>query len=387
MSLFGSKLRLSKCQWVLILILVSSPLYTMTVGSFNLYFIYMLLFFVAFLYSIKNGKKIAMRPSSKVLLVMLLFGLMFDMFLAEDPVQSNKVLILTFLILLYPTNSDTARIIYPILAITGVAFGLYMVSNPQHIAEVRLTVQVGDWVMDPNWAAMALFSPFCYGLSLFEKSTFSKLLGVLLFIIAIYVTFMTGSRGAMVSLAVASLTFIFLKMRLNFSTVLLITFICIIAYFSYTYFIPTVDQDLIDRYNGTVGDTNRSHAWGGVLAGFMKSDLLSMIFGHGSGSTVSNLGFAAHNIFLEQLYVRGILGVILIIIFIFQFLRETLTCRNYIGFYLFAALVTCSLFTPAWGGVYMMMPLAAVGYMNNFYYKYPNNERTNENRHFIHLHR
>lgn len=306
---------------------------------------------------------------------MLLIGLICDIFMSDSPIQSNKVLVLTFLILLYPTNLDTAKIIYLALSFAGVAFGIYMLKNPQYIADIRLTVKVGDWIMDPNWAAMAFFPPFCYGLSLFEKSFKLKVLGIILCLFSVFVIFLTGSRGAFVSLVASLLAFFFFKMRLSNSTMLMIIVICIIAYYAYNYFVPTVDQSLLDRYNGTVGDTNRSHAWSGLLVGFMESNDISMLIGHGSGSTFSDLGFAAHNIFLEQLYIRGILGVALLIVFLYLFFKETLTCHNYIGVYLFAALVTCSLFTPAWGGVYMMMPLAAVGYMNNYYSKYSCNKR------------
>lgn len=371
MSQITNKVRLSKCQWVLILILVSSPLYTMAVGSYNLYFIYMFLFVVVFLLAMRNGNKTNMAPSIKVLLVMLVLGLLCDMILSESPIQSNKVLVLTFLILLYPTNRDTATIIYPALAIIGVVFGLYMLNSPQYLNDIRLTVKVGDWIMDPNWAAMSLFPTFCYGLSLFEKSVRSRILGLVLCLFAIYVIFLTGSRGAFVSLILASIAFSFFKTRIKFSTLIMIVIGCFIAYYAYTRFIPTVDQSLLDRYNGTVDDTGRYEAWGGSLAGFIKSDIISMIIGHGSGSTASDLGSAAHNIFLEQLYVRGLLGLALLIVFLFQFFKETLICRNYIGLYLFFALITSSLFSPVWGGVYMMMPLAAIGYMNNYYSKLP----------------
>ncbi len=387
MLLFGNKIRLSKCQWVLILILVSSPLYTMSIGSFNLYFLYMLLFVAIFIFHIRTNRKFAMSSSLKVFLIMLVFGLLLDMFLSDSPIQSNKVFILTFLILLYPTDQDTTKIIYPVLAFTGIAFGLYMINNPQYIANVRLSVKVGDWVMDPNWAAMAVFPTFCYGLFLFEKSFLFKVLSIIICLFAVYVDFLTGSRGSLVSLGAASIAFFFFKMRFSFSTVLFVAVVGVIVYIVDSYFLSTVDQTLLDRYNGTIGDTNRSHAWSGLMKGFLESNFWGLLFGHGSGSTVNNLGFAAHNIFLEHLYVRGLLGVVLLVVFLYKFLKETLICRNHIGLCIIIALITCSMFTPVWGGVYMMMPLAAVGYVNNFYSKNIKIQKSNENCNSIHMYR
>lgn len=357
-------IRLKECQWILILVLISSPLYTYSIGSFNLYYIYTFLIVVAFLLTIIKGNRIRIKPSTRVFFILLAFVFLSDLLLAKDAFQSNKVMMLTLLILVYPSNKTTASLIYPTLACAGVVFGFYMLQHPQMVADVRLSVEIGDWVMDPNWAAIALFPTFCCGLSLIEKFSKKSVIGISLCLFSLNIVFLTGSRGAFLSLIVAVMAFLYYRMKMNGPTIVVLIVVALALYYITPYFFSSVDQELMDRYNGTVDDTGRSEIWHLVIEGFLNSNLFQMIFGH--SSVVKDIGAAAHNIFLQQLYARGVLGLMLLLMFLYRIFKETLNNHNYIGLYLFFALMVSSFFTPIWGSIFMMMPFASIGYINNY---------------------
>ena len=129
--------------------------------------------------------------------------------------------------------------------------------------------------------------------------------------------------------------------------------------------IPAVEVGLIERYTGgEIGD-DRTAIWSRLIPEYLNGNIVELMFGRGPGTCVRDVGMSAHNMFLEQLFQTGLFGIILMIVFIFQFFKDTIKCNNVLGLYIISALFTLSLTTPIWGHIYFMTPLAMVAYVNN----------------------
>ena len=128
---------------------------------------------------------------------------------------------------------------------------------------------------------------------------------------------------------------------------------------------PNHRSDRISAIGITVVEDGRKVIWLSLLTEYSNGNLLELLLGRGPGSCVRDLGMSAHNMFLEQLFQMGIVGLILLIAFIIKLFKDTMRCKNMLGLYILTALFTLSLTTPIWGHIYFMTPLAMVIYVNN----------------------
>lgn len=154
----------------------------------------------------------------------------------------------------------------------------------------------------------------------------------------------------------------------HFISFLIIVFaLVIIAYYLIINTLPYFDIELLDRYIGADKESEgiRLGIWSRLFTEYINGNLIEILFGRGPGSCVKVLGWSAHNIFLEQLFQMGLIGLVLIIAFFVRLVKDTILSNNYVGLYLLSALIVLSLTTPIWGHIYFMTPIAIIIYINN----------------------
>ena len=344
-------------------------MYNAFLGSYGVYQLLLFPVILLFLYyKISDKVHTPIKNYVKIYIVMILQWALLSIIIGRPVFQDSKVFLLALLILLHAISYRTCSLIYPLLAIVGIIVGYVMIKNMNMVADVRLSLQVGDTMQDPNWIAIFLFAPFCVGLNLIQnKRVILKILGMVLAIYSFYVVFLTGSRGALLGLIAAFLVWIrmtFKKSR-GISVALIIAAFILAFYMFIVYMIPAVEVGLIERYTGgEIGD-DRTAIWSRLIPEYLNGNIVELMFGRGPGTCVRDVGMSAHNMFLEQLFQTGLFGIILMIVFIFQFFKDTIKCNNVLGLYIISALFTLSLTTPIWGHIYFMTPLAMVAYVNN----------------------
>lgn len=135
--------------------------------------------------------------------------------------------------------------------------------------------------------------------------------------IASFYTVSTGSKGPIVSLIMAaslSPLVLFRHRIIIFSTISII-FISLGIYF----FRIFPKEFLYERYVGKAVETlsGRSQVYQYTISTIMRSDFVSLFFGHGTGDfaylmTGKDKMFYPHNVFLEITYENGIIGLLLI---------------------------------------------------------------------------
>ena len=319
-------------------------------------------------YKVTERTRLPINNYVKFYLVLFLQWALLSMIVGRNVLQDTKVLVLTLLVLIHPISTKTKSLIYPLLTIVGVAVGYAMIHNQDMVAGVRLSLQIGDTLQDPNWIAIFLFAPFCCGLKLTQKKqVMLKIVGLALVSFSTYVVFLTGSRGALLGLIAAMI--VWLKVSLKKTHIVGILLIMVVfflvARFFYSFFVPNVDIDLLERY--TTGEVGKDRAliWSRLIPEYFNGNVVEIFLGRGPGSCLRDVGMSAHNMFLEQIFQTGLFGLTLLIIFLIQIFSDTIKNKNDIGLYIITALFTLSLTTPIWGHIYFMIPLSMVAYVNN----------------------
>ena len=285
-------------------------------------------------------------------------------------IQESKVFLIALLVMIHPISFDTEKIIYPLLSLVGLAVGYYMLRNQDMVGSVRLSLQVGDVMQDPNWIAVFLFPSFCLGLTfLQQKKTLLYLVGLAMMAFSLYVVFLTGSRGAILGLIAAFFVWLLISTRRTrfISAIATLLIFLLLGLFFIKRFLPGIDHELIARFTGEERASNaiRISLWSSIIPEYFNGTVLQILFGRGPGSCIATFGWSAHNVFLEQLFQMGLIGCILMFLFFFKLTKDTIMCENFVGLYILTALIILSLTTPIWGHLYFMTPIAMVIYVNN----------------------
>jgi len=158
------------------------------------------------------------------------------------------------------------------------------------------------------------FLPFilCLKDNLFKK--------ILLFLV-LCIVILSAKRGAFISLTLALIIYylIISKFRTNsqVSYLLLLGVFSIVLVFLVICFTNNTDLYVVERILsiGDDGGSGRTDIWKQVLEQISRSSFTELLFGHGYDSVIKikEIGFSAHNDFLEVVYDFGIIAFILYI--------------------------------------------------------------------------
>lgn len=224
----------------------------------------------------------------------------------------------------------------------------------------RMTISILADATDPNYLNGYIL--FAFGFSAYNVVTFGKykLLNAAFCIAAIYFTLMTGSRGAL--LAEISM-FLFLivvnaikaKRRLKYIIIISVLFLLCLALFDYLIlFLPEeVAQRFSAEFIQEEGTSARSEIWSALLGRFFNDKFISILFGHGIGTSAYYNTFddhVAHNAFIDVLVGSGVVGLSVYVAIFVLSLKKAWKSENY---FMVAVLV---------GFVVMSMSLSLITY-------------------------
>ena len=354
-------------EWAFVLVVSCISLYNAQLFGINAFQIIPLPFIVYyFLNFSKHGK---FKRDYICLFILLMIQVFFFTMASEkaDIFGNMKVYVLSLLVMTYKPNLRVANNLMTALAISGTILGIYTLQNPEYIDGTRLTVRIGNVIQDPTWITVLLLPPFCVGVCMLgEKKTIIKLLALSMMLFCVYVVFLSGSRGSLLAMLIAFITWIIRNTSKGnrIKHLLMLLPILIIFYFCYTLLLDSLDEGLLARY--TEDDTSghiRLYTWGLIINGFFNSNILQFLFGHGLGSCIRDFNLDAHNMLLQQIYEMGVLGFIIMVIFLIKIIRNVYASKNTCCICLINALIFVTLLTPIWGHIYYFILLASIMYI------------------------
>lgn len=195
-------------------------------------------------------------------------------------------------------------------------------------------------------------------------------------VIPIFINFvfilMTGSRGALISLAVITCVTIiytfFVNHNIKTSTVVItITLISVVSiYFEDILMLisPNVARRFSIEYIMNYRGLNRSDLWIHLISVYKDSSILRKIFGYGIGTVpyVNSLTYqVAHNLWLENLMTNGIIGLILTLVMQASYIKDAYKTKDivlisaYFGFLTMCFTLSLTSYKPMWNVMIMIM--------------------------------
>lgn len=247
----------------------------------------------------------------------------------------------------------------------------------------RYTIQIGNNVdVDPNYLASYLYIGFAfclYNIS-FSKfvNRFSKMLYVIFALIILFAVFMTGSRSAYLAVGILTIGY-FLELRksMRFKKRFYLFFLIPIIVFSIFLVVENYFPDqILSRFDlvrlNDTSNANRLLYWKYALESFLHSPII----GFGAALTTdiilkytSHVG-DAHNTYLTFLLNFGLVGLLIVILWIWRVMKELIINRNkfwisfVISFFLNSFIIANQL------GISFWIPLLLIYYMSSYKEEY-----------------
>lgn len=355
-------------EWAFVLLVSCISLYNAQLFGVNAFHIIPLPFVCYFFLNYpKHG---SFQRDYITLFMLLMLQVLFFTLASEnvDIIGNMKTYILSLMVMTYKPNIKMANTLLTVLAISGLILGFYTLQNPEYIAGSRLTVKIGDVIQDPTWITVLLLPPFCVGICMLnDKSTLKKLLAFFMILFPLYMVFLSGSRGSLLAMLIAFITWAVRstnrgnRIKLFFAIIL----ISIVGYYFYMSILGSLNDGLIERYTGEDDESGhiRLYTWGLIINGWLDSNILQFLFGHGLGSCIRDFRLDAHNMLLQQVYEMGILGFALMVAFLFKITKHIYASKDTCCICMINALVIVTLLTPIWGHIYYFILLACIMYI------------------------
>ena len=178
--------------------------------------------------------------------------------------------------------------------------------KPSGVYTQRFVLTLFGVQVDPNNAAASALPAFALGLYLCtrEQRTLPKALYGFLGVLAVYIVFMTGSRGGMLAIAASAVVLLLFSMHLKLYQKVVVAMLLLGGCILVLGFLPQDTYARLFQIDYTDG-SGRTELWGIVWKAFLANP----IFGVGWGAaTKLTGGMATHNTFLSMLCEQGVFG-------------------------------------------------------------------------------
>ena len=284
----------------------------------------------------------------------------------------NGVLILVVGGMYDKYNKDELDYLIKALIIGGMATVLLTFIFGDTSTAGRLTLSINGAKQDQNYINGYMYFAFAYFINklIGERKILYSIPAVLLIVF----TFMTGSRGSVVSIiALGIIVFLynmFYSGKIRLSVLLIVSVVIVFIVFGYDYILSMIPEEVARRFTRdyivNYRGTNRSVLWSEILRIYGQSSFSRKVFGYGYGAVayVNTFNHApAHNLWLDHLISGGIIGVIIFTymhaVFLFEAWRQKniVILASYIGMLTMCLTLSLTNYKPLWNCMMMIMVL------------------------------
>lgn len=245
-------------------------------------------------------------------------------------------------LLIFYTISKEKQIKDFLLIIT-VAFFIMSFLYYSNISLYRVNILLGD--EDAEMMTSDVY--FLVGLLPAVLILFDKRISFIPFLLLLYLTTLSGKRGAMIAVVVMAILYYIkdmsIKKRGGFLTIILFSLLLVISAYLIVYADDMYGTRSVERLSGISedGGSGRMGIWARVLSAIGESGVFQLLFGHGFNSIYSLLGMRAHNDFLDVFYCYGFISVVMFIMMYVSMIK--INIRMYRAKYVYARIFTGAL--------------------------------------------
>lgn len=310
-----------------------------------------LLLFVLFLF---ESRFIISNPSEKrSLLLGWIFYLgyaIITMFWAvnRDAAITNSLslVLLGFIVIVFFSANllmeESYKIDFCWIIAGAICIFLYIFGDKTAVGEYgsRTSMIIMGTATDPNEFASVFIVPLSLMTFNLLNKKGSRILQIIIMLLALYCVLMSGSRGALIATAVAMVITLLQSGKIDVKSVLIVIVVAIIVLLlSIRYIIPLIPDDVLTRMSLKAllkdGGSGRGDLWTDAVRKIWNGSVFRMVFGYGQyGLTVGTKGVSQtmHNQLIQQLSNYGVVGLVLYLILIYKSYKSIkLNCPRYMG--------------------------------------------------------
>lgn len=214
----------------------------------------------------------------------------------------------------------------------------------------RLTIKILGDSADQNELNGYLLFAFGYFVYEVINSPKHKIFNTSMIFVFLLFVFLTGSRGALLSLLLIATVLLLVKAKGNKKNIIKVLLFVLVLLIALQIIPSLLPEELAIRFSldyiEETGTTSRTKIWDALLTRFFKDDTFSILFGKGLSTTVLYNTYdnhVAHNAFIDILIGTGFVGLILYLIVIISLLIKAWKSENYILFATLCGFIVMSL--------------------------------------------
>ena len=296
-------------------------------------------------------------------LILLLLYMFVSMLWAPTIHINSYIILLSYFMTLFIINYLVKVQKINISVIYGyflgvLTIGLFTYSTGE-ITQARFSITEG---FNPTWYAAQILWAIVISVYFIQNTNFlSKVLLIAADVFLLFLLILTGGRNAFIALVLSLTISILYLYRFKAKKIIKYTFMFLVLVTSTYYIIEaTVGLEILDRFIDIrlliEGDSSRATAGRtDIWINYLNVINEYVIFGSGFKSSSGIVGESAHNIYITVLFETGIIGILLLLLFIQKLIMVSLKVKNTLSITILA----------------MSLALLLLGFGNDtLYYKY-----------------
>ena len=254
--------------------------------------------------------------------IVLLFYMLFEFLRSPEYRLSQLITLLSlvFIFMIFSVRGFNEREYNYVLFMTTIVSAsiVFFLAPNVNISYSRGTLTTTAGSADSNSLAANMLFGFLLAFHMFLSSKTGikrKIIYSICMILIGLGVILTGSRGAILTLAISILAYLLIRRKNideNSGVIKLFILGMLFILGGYYLFTEYIDQAILNRFQITSifadGGSGRAELWRYYYAEAQDS-LIHFLFGHGFGTALN-----AHNVFIEYFYSTGIVGVLIILI-------------------------------------------------------------------------
>lgn len=219
---------------------------------------------------------------------------------------------------------------------------LYIFGDKTAVGEYgsRTSMVIMGTATDPNEFASVFIVPLSLMVFNVLNKKGSRILQIIIMLLAFYCVLMSGSRGALIATVIAIIITLLQSGKVDIKSVLIVTVVAIVVLLlAIRYIIPLIPDDVLTRMSLKAllkdGGSGRGDLWTDAVRKIWNGSVLRMMFGYGQyGLTVGTKGMSQtmHNQFIQQISNYGFVGLSLYMFLIYKSYKSIKrNCPRYMG--------------------------------------------------------
>lgn len=315
------------------LMVACMPIHTITVGGIGIFMLIGLPLFALSIPAFLNRLKYTRWDKATLLLVAYFsFNILAYLWAPEYSLNSlynyTKIIVMVMCLYVQTYSVREKRLLLSGAVLAGLMVCWFILTGSNMgYADNRLTVSVFGVLQDPNYLGYLFLIPAAVAIQqiINQKQWTKRFLWLAIASAILLCVLLTGSRGALLGIAVVVGVCVFEKFKTFAAKIMFSVAMAIVIIALYVALLMLLPEYLASRFSIQLlldtGGTGRLDIWMNAFR-VMAEAPYRLLFGFGTGSSNDLIGWATHNVFIQLLLEGGIVSLGLFLSFLWMWSKR-----------------------------------------------------------------